>query len=185
MSETTYDFNDGHGTVPAHQHPNGGGWVADTAMVHSTAYVGPNARVYGSARVCDNAEVYGTARVYENAQVYGKARVYGEAWVHGNAQVYGEAHVYGEARVYGNAHVCDTARVYGDAWVYGNEPQTPSDNRDTIIAALRAEVKAWREQFEVFENTFPGQPERYAAVLKVNEMRKATDALGALNEEKK
>ena len=119
MSETTYDFNDGNGPVPAHRHSNGGGWVADTATVADTAYLGPTAHVYGNARV------------------------------------------------------------------YGDEPQTQSDNRDTIIDALRAEVKAWREQFEVFENTFPGQPERYAAVLKVNEMRKATDALGALNEEKK
>ena len=27
---TTYDFKDGNGPVPAHQHPNGGGWVAAT-----------------------------------------------------------------------------------------------------------------------------------------------------------
>ena len=29
----TFDFKDGNGPVPAHQHPNGGGWVADTAKV--------------------------------------------------------------------------------------------------------------------------------------------------------
>ncbi len=46
---TTFDFHDGKGSVPAHQHPNGGGWVADTAYVAPTAYVGPDARVYGSA----------------------------------------------------------------------------------------------------------------------------------------
>ena len=33
--------------VPAHQHPNGGGWVADTATVLDEAYVGPTARVFG------------------------------------------------------------------------------------------------------------------------------------------
>ena len=30
---TTFDFKDGNGPVPAHEHPNGGGWVADTAKV--------------------------------------------------------------------------------------------------------------------------------------------------------
>ena len=33
--------------VPAHQHPNGGGWVADTATVLDEFYVGPTARVFG------------------------------------------------------------------------------------------------------------------------------------------
>ena len=49
--------------VPAHQHQNGGGWVADTATVDSTAYVGPDARVYGNAYVFGNACVYGNACV--------------------------------------------------------------------------------------------------------------------------
>lgn len=56
---TTFDFNDGNGPVPAHQHSNGGGWVADTASVDKTAYVGPYASVYGSAKVSDNARVSG------------------------------------------------------------------------------------------------------------------------------
>jgi hypothetical protein len=58
-----YKFGDGKGPVPAHQHPNGGGWVADTAKVADTSYVGPDARVYG------------------DAQVSGTARVSGDAWV--------------------------------------------------------------------------------------------------------
>lgn len=47
--ETTFDFGDG--PVPAQRHPNGGGWVADTANVAETAYVGPNACVYEKAIV--------------------------------------------------------------------------------------------------------------------------------------
>ena len=35
--------------VPAHRHPNGGGWVADSAIVLGEAYVGPIARVFGGA----------------------------------------------------------------------------------------------------------------------------------------
>ena len=57
---TQFDFGDG--PVPAHQHANGGGWVADTASVAVTAYVGPDARVYDNARVSGNARVYGDAR---------------------------------------------------------------------------------------------------------------------------
>jgi hypothetical protein len=60
---TTFDFGDGNGPVPAHKHPNGGGWVADTATVDDTAYVGPDAKVYGNAWVSENASVSGDARV--------------------------------------------------------------------------------------------------------------------------
>ena len=73
--------------VPAHQHPNGGGWVADTATVHESAYVGPN------AWVCDSAQVCGSAQVYGNARVYGNAQVSGNAWVSGNARVEAPRHV--------------------------------------------------------------------------------------------
>ena len=57
--ESTHDFNDGKGQVPAHQHSNGGGWVADTAHVTESAYVGPEAKVYGEAKVFGKAWVSG------------------------------------------------------------------------------------------------------------------------------
>ena len=86
---TTFDF--GFGPVPAHQHPNGRGWVADTAHVDDSAYIGPDAQVSGDARVSGGAQVYGGAWVSGNAQVYGGAQVSGDAWVFGNAQVSGGA----------------------------------------------------------------------------------------------
>jgi hypothetical protein len=46
---TTFDFGDGKGPVSAHQHVNGGGWIANTATVADTACIGPNAKVYGNA----------------------------------------------------------------------------------------------------------------------------------------
>ena len=94
-----------------HRHPNGGGWVQDTAHVDDTAYVGPDAqvsgsaRVYGSARVSGSAWVSGSARVYGNAEVYGTARVSGSAWVSGSARVYGSARVCGSAWVKHPRHV--------------------------------------------------------------------------------
>lgn len=128
----TFDFNDGNGPVPAHQHPNGGGWVADTAKVDDTAYVGPDVCVYGharvfgdacvsgSARVYGRAWVSGSARVYGAAHVFGDARVYGDAWVSGYARIYGWARVYDRACVSGAAYIFDRARVSGGAWVSGS-----------------------------------------------------------------
>ena len=72
-----FDFEDGNGEVPAHKHPNGGGWVANTAYVSPTAYVGPNVRVY------HNARVYAYSRVYHNPRITGFARVFGDAVVSG------------------------------------------------------------------------------------------------------
>lgn len=96
---TTYDFKDGNGPVPAHQHPNGGGWVAESATVDLLAFVGPDAKVSGNALVSyyavvsDNAQVADNAKVYDNALVSDNARVYDNAEVSGNAQVSGSAKV--------------------------------------------------------------------------------------------
>ena len=76
---TTFDF--GSGPVPAHRHPNGGGWVADTARVDDSAYIGPAAWVFGDARVSGDALVYGDARVFGDAWVSGDALVYGDATI--------------------------------------------------------------------------------------------------------
>ena len=70
---TTFDF--GFGPVPAHQHPNGRGWVADTAHVDDSAYIGPDAQVSGGAQVSGDAQVSGGARVSGDARVYGGAKL--------------------------------------------------------------------------------------------------------------
>ena len=41
-----HDFHDGQGSVFAHHHDNGGGWVADTAYVAPTVKVARHAAVY-------------------------------------------------------------------------------------------------------------------------------------------
>ena len=108
MAETTFDFEDGNGPVPAHKHSSGG-WVADTAWVSDNALVFGDALVYGNAWVDSYAQVYG------NARVYGDARVFGNALVFGNAQVFGDARVSDNAWVSGNAWMFDDARVFGNA----------------------------------------------------------------------
>lgn len=123
MNEMRYvigvDFGDGR-KIPAHQHPRGGGWVAETAHVDDDCYVGPFAAVFGEARVTDNAIINDYAKIYGNALVYGNAKVYGEAKVYDIAQVYGNARVNGYAEIYQNSRVLDNALVYDNAKVLGN-----------------------------------------------------------------
>ena len=75
-----------------HQHPNGGGWVANTATVDASAFVGSDAQVHGNARVYGNARVSGNAQVSGNARVSGNAQVSGNAWVLNPLTITGSAH---------------------------------------------------------------------------------------------
>ena len=127
-----------------HTHPNGKGWVQNTANVSASAFVGPdaivygNAEVYGKARVIDNARVFGGARVSDKAViaddarvsgysvvigaavVYGNALVDGAAWIEENAKVGDDAKVYEKAGISGSAEISGKARVFGYARISGN-----------------------------------------------------------------
>ncbi len=100
-----------------HRHPNGGGWVQDTASVDGTAHIGPDAEVYGNARVFGAAWVFGAARVSGAAEVFGAAQVFGAARVFENAEVCGNAWVYGNARVSFPRHALTVGPI-------GSEDQT-------------------------------------------------------------
>ena len=106
-------------------HPNGGGFVADTAAVDASVYVGPEARVLETAEVVENARLEGRATVSGGARVGGQAVVKDHALVTGHAQVYGAATIYGAAQVeggqiYGQAEVGGITWVVGETHVYEN-----------------------------------------------------------------
>lgn len=109
----THDFDVDYGPVPAHRHPNGGGWVADTASVAETAFVGPLASVF------DRAQVLEASSVLDNAWVRGEAEVSGDAKVSGDAVVDGKAIVSDYAEVSGNAFISGVATLYEHAQVGG------------------------------------------------------------------
>ena len=122
-----------------HQHPNGKGWVQNTARVDSSVYV------FGSAQVFGNARVLGDARVYGNAQVSGSARVFGDAWVSGSAQVSGDA------------------RVSGDAWeisplfMHGSKHSVTTCSHTSLqIGCKKFTVSEWKLKFREI-----GQQEEY------------------------
>ncbi len=134
-----------------HQHPNGLGWISNSATVDATAYVGPNAQVLDSAQVKDNARieeyavVRNRARVSGNAVISGHAMVYENANVHGNAKVRDWAMIFGYAELYGNARAIEHAgcgsgdsdshnKVYGDVVMKGvTSVYSPSDFSGSLI----------------------------------------------------
>lgn len=95
-------------------HSNGGGKVATTASVASTAYVGPNAVVMGYATVSGNAIID------DYAIVAGNATVSGNAYVGDYAVLFDRAEVTDNARVIENACVYVDYTVSGSAVVKGS-----------------------------------------------------------------
>ena len=90
--------------IEGEAHSNGGGFVADTASVASTAFVGH------CARVLDNAIVTG------NVRILNRAIVSGDAAVSGSAIIREDALVTDEAVVDGNALIEDMAIIQG-GWI--------------------------------------------------------------------
>jgi len=125
-----------------HKHPNGGGWVEDTARVADTAYVGPDARVSGHAKV------------YGHARVSGHAKVSGHAWVSGHARVSGNAKVSGHAWVSDDAEVSGNAKVSGHAWVSYRESLTAG--KAAIVVFLLLGVSLFLVPINVWAQGPPG-----------------------------
>ena len=115
---TTFDF--GKGRVPAHKHPNGGGWVADTATVAETVTVGDKARVYDYATIDGTVRVTSKARVCHQAVIYGSCSIRGNALVRGTARVFGHADIWGAANIDGNPRICGIAEISGNAVISGD-----------------------------------------------------------------
>ena len=115
----THVFRGRTEAVPAHRHPNGKGWVADTATVGPNCYVGSEAEVCDQAMVEGRAMVEGIARVRGGACVGGGAVIEGGAGIEGGAQVEGRARVEGMARVGGGAMVWGDDQIRGDAVIRG------------------------------------------------------------------
>jgi len=135
-----------------HQHSNGGGWVANTAVVAASAYIGPD------AQVSDNAWVYGTAQVYDNARVFGNAQVYGNARVFGNAQVYGDARVCGDTWAVSPLYIQGTRHaITNSAYGFLN------------VGCIKLSFSEWKKQYKAIgkqQGYTPAQIKEYGALIK-------------------
>ena len=101
--------------VAGSNHANGGGFVANTATVDSSAYVGPEARVLDNAEVRSNARIEGRAIVQGNAVVQGDAIVSSHAELTDTALVENFATVRDNALMGNNAIARNEAKLQGDA----------------------------------------------------------------------
>lgn len=116
-----------------HRHPNGGGWVENTAKVDETAFVGKNAGVFDhaqvleNARICDEATISGHAVVSQSAAIEGEATVFGNAEVGRQAVISGSAQIFGQAKVLGNTRVDQQAKIAGSAKIDGWSPWISGD----------------------------------------------------------
>ena len=108
-----HDFGDGRGPVPAHRHPYGGGWVAETSRIAKGVFLGPSAKVFGYAGALEGAKIGGSAEVFGQALVRGNACVGGRAVVRGNALVEGDVVLEGECLIGAGTHLKGEERIGG------------------------------------------------------------------------
>jgi len=117
-ANTLWDYYDAEYSmedVSGVPHPNGGGFVADTAEVEESVYVASDARILGDSRVSGNARVENMAIIHDStvedeAIVSGKSLVTNRSTVRDNAIVSGQAIVY-RSTVHGYARIRDRGRA--------------------------------------------------------------------------
>ena len=128
--EGAVPFVNNHLGIAGGPHPNGGGFVAESAYAAPSAYVGPDAQVLSNGQVLENARVEGQATVTTSGTIRGQAVVRDAAFV-GWSQVSGNAVIEESAKQFGN--VSGTFRAGGDAEQHGtcsngHYRQTPHGN---------------------------------------------------------
>jgi carbonic anhydrase/acetyltransferase-like protein (isoleucine patch superfamily) len=111
-----HDFGNGI-RVPAHRHPNGGGWVADSATVDGSVYVGPNAGVHQLANVFGDCKIKGHSRVFGWAKLSGNVTVSGHASIEGASRCRDNVIVSGRSRVLGGCYITDNAKIKDNSTV--------------------------------------------------------------------
>ena len=135
--------------VSGHKHPNGGGFVADTARVADSVYVAENAQVLGYAEVSGNASILGhsvvagAAKVSGNAIVGDSACVCGQAVISENARIIESAMVTDAYTVSGNATVKGTAFLYGKGTATGQAMPDGDYYDDSGRTLSRGAVYGW------------------------------------------
>ena len=119
--QLVHDFDDGFGPVLAHQHENGGGWVANSAVVAETAFVGGSAAVFERASVLDSAVVTDKAWVRGDAQISELAWIAGDAVVEGTSRVFGSAVIEGDVLISGSTTISQSDHLDGHLHVHDGE----------------------------------------------------------------
>lgn len=110
----------GYAKGAGHAHPNGGGWVANTARVADSVYVGPNAMVLGEAKLSGNVRVEDHAVVADVVTATDNVVISGHAIVDGGGMFYDNGWKAGSVTLSGNVVIGDSAVVTNSCTVSGN-----------------------------------------------------------------
>lgn len=151
------DWPDGTKSM-GHRHPNGKGWVADTAYVSNSCIVNEKAVVFGEAKVfgkievLDKTEIYGSAIISgegtvgngsDQQKIYGASKVFGNnVWSSGTSEING-ARVFGNITITGDTKLTSATDYYGKFTtkagdkeqdiVYPNPPQLHGDVSQELV----------------------------------------------------
>ena len=106
--------------VDAHRHPNGGGWIANTAKVATSVYVAANSEVFGHAEINGHTIIRGRCRVFGNARIDGDITLLGDVVVKDNARIYGRATITGRIDLKNNVCVYGTSGIRGEVVLSGS-----------------------------------------------------------------
>ena len=114
--QTTFDFQDGKGPVPARRHVNQdgelGGWVAETAYVDKTCYIHPKTYIYDYATLRGNIKTSGPIRIYNNAILDGNITITGTSYIFENALIRGRVILIGNNSIFGYVYLQGSVCVY-------------------------------------------------------------------------
>lgn len=98
----------------AKKHPNGGGWVANTAYVSESVYLSATSEVSGFACVTGDVVVQGRCCIGHRARVSGNITLKGNVVVKDNAQITQRATITGAVVVKNNAAIAGISSLRGD-----------------------------------------------------------------------
>lgn len=115
-----FHSRDGSVLAEAHKHPNGGGWVANTAKVDTSVYVSSGSEVFGNAEITGHVVIRGKCRIYGRAKITGDVTLLGDVVIYDNVQINGQATISGMIELKNDANVLGLSSLRGDLVVRGN-----------------------------------------------------------------
>lgn len=166
MDNHFYDFGDGRGMVPARYHPNGGGRVAQTALVDDSVFLDRGCVVFGHAvirgrvRILQHCRISGhdmpglSTLIEDDVLISGRVIIEGHVLLRDRAEVRDsaklsggvalmhEARVVERAQVAGDVHLLDASQVRGDSVIISEAglivlKKREVINRDAVMRTSR------------------------------------------------
>jgi len=88
-----------------HIHPNGGGWIENTAIVEDTVYVSEDSTIAGQAEVLGNVSLNKCSDIMDNARVSGNVFIVDYCTIGDQSEVTGDCIISHKAHLIGSAQV--------------------------------------------------------------------------------